>query len=110
MIEKKVQQLSDEDQQLMEATSVQGFEFDSAIVFKVLDLEIDEERCHCEGRPPRDSVDGLGGVVARRCVPAQLLRKLINQGNTKADWPVPHFLQLSLLVLPKGWILFNQLG
>jgi predicted ATPase len=39
MIERKIAQLSDEDRRLLVAASVQGYEFDSAIVAKVLDLD-----------------------------------------------------------------------
>jgi len=41
MIEHKIQQLGEDDHRLMVAASIQGFEFDSAIVGKV--LEMDEE-------------------------------------------------------------------
>ena len=41
MIERKIQQLSEDDHRLMIAASIQGFEFDSAVVATV--LEMDEE-------------------------------------------------------------------
>ncbi len=46
MIERKIAQLSEEDRQLLTAASVQGYEFDSAVVARVLNLEADamEER------------------------------------------------------------------
>lgn len=39
MIERKIAQLSEEDRRLLVAASVQGYEFDSAIVAKALDLD-----------------------------------------------------------------------
>jgi predicted ATPase len=46
MIERKIAQLSDDDRALLAAASVQGYEFDSAVVAQVLNLEADlvEER------------------------------------------------------------------
>jgi serine/threonine protein kinase/predicted ATPase len=42
MIERKLAQLSEDDRKLLTAASVQGYEFDSAIVAEVLKLEADE--------------------------------------------------------------------
>ena len=42
MIQKKLDQLSDEDRRLLAAASVQGYEFDSAIVSNVLAMEAAE--------------------------------------------------------------------
>ncbi len=42
MIERKIAQLSEDDQKLLTCASVQGFEFDSAVVAQVLNLEADE--------------------------------------------------------------------
>ncbi len=42
MIERKIAQLSEEDRKLLTAASVQGYEFDSAVVALVLNLEADE--------------------------------------------------------------------
>jgi len=42
MIERKIAQLSEEDRKLLTAASVQGYEFDSAVVAQVLNLEADE--------------------------------------------------------------------
>ncbi|MGE0885280.1 MAG: protein kinase [Blastocatellales bacterium] len=42
MIERKIAQLSEEDRKLLTAASVQGYEFDSAVVAQVLQLEPDE--------------------------------------------------------------------
>ncbi len=42
MIERKIAQLSEDDRKLLTAASVQGYEFDSAIVAQVLNLEADE--------------------------------------------------------------------
>ncbi len=42
MIERKIAQLSEDDRKLLTAASVQGYEFDSAVVGKVLNLEADE--------------------------------------------------------------------
>ncbi|MGH9842543.1 MAG: protein kinase domain-containing protein [Blastocatellia bacterium] len=42
MIERKIAQLGEEDRKLLTAASVQGFEFDSAVVAQVLSLEADE--------------------------------------------------------------------
>jgi hypothetical protein len=39
MIQKKIDQLSDEDRRLLVAASVQGYEFDSAVVSKVLTID-----------------------------------------------------------------------
>jgi predicted ATPase len=41
MIERKIAQLSEDDRQLLIAASVQGYEFDSAVLAKVLSLEAD---------------------------------------------------------------------
>ena len=42
MIERKIAQLSEEDLKLLVTASVQGYEFDSAVVAQVLNLEADE--------------------------------------------------------------------
>jgi predicted ATPase len=42
MIERKIAQLSEEDRKLLTAASVQGYEFDSAVVAQVLKIEPDE--------------------------------------------------------------------
>ena len=42
MIERKVAQLSEEDRKLLTAASVQGYEFDSAVVAQALNLDADE--------------------------------------------------------------------
>jgi serine/threonine protein kinase/tetratricopeptide (TPR) repeat protein len=42
MIERKIAQLSEDDHKLLAAASVQGYEFDSAVVAQVLNLEADE--------------------------------------------------------------------
>ena len=42
MIERKIAQLAEEDRTLLTAASVQGYEFDSAVVAKTLSLEADE--------------------------------------------------------------------
>jgi TolB-like protein/predicted ATPase/Flp pilus assembly protein TadD len=42
MIERKIAQLSEDDRKLLVAASVQGYEFDSAVVAEVLGLEADE--------------------------------------------------------------------
>ncbi|MBL8203248.1 MAG: protein kinase [Blastocatellia bacterium] len=42
MIERKIGQLSEEDRKLLTCASVQGYEFDSAVVAQVLKLEADE--------------------------------------------------------------------
>ena len=42
MIERKIAQLSEEDRKLLTAASVQGYEFDSAVVGQVLKLDADE--------------------------------------------------------------------
>ena len=42
MIERKIGQLSEEDRKLLSAASVQGYEFDSAVVWRVLKLDADE--------------------------------------------------------------------
>jgi TolB-like protein/Tfp pilus assembly protein PilF len=42
MIERKIGQLSEDDRKLLAAASVQGYEFDSAVVAQVLKLEADE--------------------------------------------------------------------
>jgi predicted ATPase len=42
MIERKIAQLSEDDRKLLTAASVQGYEFDSAVVAQVLKLEPDE--------------------------------------------------------------------
>jgi tetratricopeptide (TPR) repeat protein len=42
MIERKIGQLSEEDRKLLTAASVQGYEFDSAVVAQVLKLDADE--------------------------------------------------------------------
>jgi predicted ATPase/Flp pilus assembly protein TadD len=42
MIERKIAQLSEEDRKLLTAASVQGYEFDSAVVAQVLQLDADE--------------------------------------------------------------------
>jgi predicted ATPase len=42
MIERKIAQLSEEDRKLLTAASVQGYEFDSAVVAQVLKLDADE--------------------------------------------------------------------
>jgi predicted ATPase len=42
MIERKIAQLSDEDHRLLTVASVQGYEFDSAVVAKVVNLDADE--------------------------------------------------------------------
>ena len=42
MIERKIAQLSEEDRKLLTAASVQGYEFDSAVVAQVLNLDADE--------------------------------------------------------------------
>jgi TolB-like protein/Flp pilus assembly protein TadD len=42
MIERKIAQLSEDDHKLLTAASVQGYEFDSAVVAQVLKLEADE--------------------------------------------------------------------
>jgi serine/threonine protein kinase/predicted ATPase len=42
MIERKLAQLSEEDRKLLTAASVQGYEFDSAVVAQVLNLDADE--------------------------------------------------------------------
>ncbi len=42
MIERKIAQLSEEDRTLLTAASVQGYEFDSAVVAQVLKLDADE--------------------------------------------------------------------
>jgi TolB-like protein/predicted ATPase len=42
MIERKIAQLSEDDRKLLTAASVQGYEFDSAVVAQVLKLEADE--------------------------------------------------------------------
>ncbi|HEX4947200.1 MAG TPA: AAA family ATPase [Blastocatellia bacterium] len=42
MIERKIAQLSEEDRKLLTAASVQGYEFDSAVVAQVLNLDPDE--------------------------------------------------------------------
>jgi tetratricopeptide (TPR) repeat protein/tRNA A-37 threonylcarbamoyl transferase component Bud32 len=42
MIERKIAQLSEEDHKLLTAASVQGYEFDSAVVGRVLKLDADE--------------------------------------------------------------------
>ncbi len=42
MIERKIAQLSEDDRKLLTAASVQGYEFDSAVVAQVLSLDADE--------------------------------------------------------------------
>ena len=42
MIERKIAQLSEEDRKLLTAASVQGYEFDSAVVAQALNLDADE--------------------------------------------------------------------
>jgi predicted ATPase len=42
MIERKIAQLSEEDRKLLTCASVQGYEFDSAVVAQVLNLDADE--------------------------------------------------------------------
>ncbi len=42
MIERKIAQLSEDDRKLLTAASVQGYEFDSAVVAQALNLEADE--------------------------------------------------------------------
>lgn len=42
MIQRKIEQLSDEDRRLLEVASVQGYEFDSAVLANVLNLDPDE--------------------------------------------------------------------
>mgnify|MGYP002138963200 CR=1 FL=1 len=42
MIERKIAQLSEDDRKLLTCASVQGYEFDSAVVAQVLNLEADE--------------------------------------------------------------------
>jgi hypothetical protein len=42
MIERKIAQLGEEDRKLLMAASVQGYEFDSAVVAQVLEIEADE--------------------------------------------------------------------
>jgi serine/threonine protein kinase/predicted ATPase len=42
MIERKIAQLAEEDRQLLLAASVQGYEFDSAVVARVLKIEVGE--------------------------------------------------------------------
>lgn len=42
MIERKIAQLSEDDRKLLTAASVQGYEFDSAVVAQVLNLDADE--------------------------------------------------------------------
>ena len=42
MIERKIAQLGEEDHKLLLAASVQGYEFDSAVVAQVLEMEADE--------------------------------------------------------------------
>ncbi len=42
MIERKIAQLSEEDRKLLTAASVQGYEFDSAVLAQVLSLDADE--------------------------------------------------------------------
>lgn len=42
MIERKIAQLPDEDRKLLTAASVQGYEFDSAVVAQILSLDSDE--------------------------------------------------------------------
>jgi serine/threonine protein kinase len=42
MIERKIAQLVEEDRRLLLAASVQGYEFDSAVIAQVLNIEVDE--------------------------------------------------------------------
>jgi TolB-like protein/Tfp pilus assembly protein PilF/predicted ATPase/class 3 adenylate cyclase len=42
MIERKIAQLSEDDRKLLTCASAQGYEFDSAVVAKVLDIDADE--------------------------------------------------------------------
>jgi predicted ATPase len=42
MIERKIAQLCEDDRKLLTAASMQGYEFDSAVVAKVLNLDADE--------------------------------------------------------------------
>ncbi|MDQ3013206.1 MAG: protein kinase, partial [Acidobacteriota bacterium] len=42
MVERKIAQLSEDDRKLLTCASVQGYEFDSAVVAQVLNLEADE--------------------------------------------------------------------
>jgi len=48
MIERKIAQLSDQEHKLLVAASVQGYEFDSAVVARVLKVDVDEVEEHLE--------------------------------------------------------------
>jgi len=48
MIERKISQLSDQDHKLLVTASVQGYEFDSAVIARVLTMEAEEVEEHLE--------------------------------------------------------------
>jgi tetratricopeptide (TPR) repeat protein len=70
MIERKIAQLSEEDRRLMVAASVQGYEFDSAIVAKALELDPADVEERLEGL---ERVYALVRFVAEREFPGRVL-------------------------------------
>jgi serine/threonine protein kinase/predicted ATPase len=70
MIQRKIDQLSEEDRRLMVAASVQGYEFDSAVVAKVLDLDPADVEERLEAL---DQVYALVRLVSEREFPGHML-------------------------------------
>jgi predicted ATPase len=70
MIERKIAQLSEEDRRLLVAASVQGYEFDSAIVASVLELDPADVEEHLESL---DRVYALVRFINEREFPGRML-------------------------------------
>ena len=70
MIDRKIAQLSDEDRRMLVAASVQGYEFDSAIVSKALDLDPADVEERLE---TFESVHRLVRLVSEREFPESVL-------------------------------------
>src|SRR5262249_3491332 len=70
MIQRKIDQLSEEDRRLLVAASVQGYEFDSAVASKVLDLDPAEVEERLEAL---EQVHALVRLVSEREFPGHLL-------------------------------------
>src|SRR5262249_35598616 len=70
MIERKIAQLGDEDHKLLVAASVQGYEFDSAVVAQVLEIEADEVD---EGLGKRERVFGFVRLLSEKEFPNHTL-------------------------------------
>ena len=70
MIERKIAQLSEEDRRLLVAASVQGYEFDSAIVAKALELDPADVEEHLEAL---ERVYALVRFVSEREFPGRVL-------------------------------------